>query len=179
MKFQPIGPLELPRDDKNLLNFDEYGRKTMWDDFEAEVGAPRLRDACGCYVFAIRASKGMRPWYIGKAERQAFKNECFTAHKLEHYNRVLAASERGTPLLFFYARKTPTRDVWSKPSRTGYRDVDLLEDLLIGAALRKNRELLNVQKTDLLMNMEVPGFLNSRRGKLSTAANDLKRLFAY
>lgn len=179
MRYETYGPLELPRGYDNLLNFSEYDRKTMWDDFEAEAAAPRLRDACGCYVFAVRAAKGMRPWYIGKAERQAFKNECFTPHKVKRYNEILQSTKRGTPLLFFFARKTPTRDVWSKPSALEYRDIDLLEDLLIGAALRRNKRLLNVQKTDLLRKMEVPGFINSRRGKLNTTAAQMKALIGY
>jgi hypothetical protein len=137
---------------------DKHG---FWEQVEdAEAG---LSDACGCYVFVIRG----RAWYVGMAERQSFKQECFALHKITQYNEALG-QVRGNPSLLLLPKLTPGGR-FAKPTSRGHADVRLLENLLIGSALSRNPELQNVKGTKLLREMNVPGFLNPRRGQARAA----------
>lgn len=177
MRYYLYGPMELPRGDDNLLNFDDYDRTTMWAEFEANANAAGLSNGCGCYVFAIRSGAVAKPWYVGKAERQTFKAESLAPEKVFRYNEVLSSSRRGTPVLYFYARGTAQN--WSRPTRSRHPDIDVLERLLIGAALSRNKKLVNTMHATMLKNLVVPGFLNSPPGALSASAKELKAVLDY
>ena len=88
MRFEIEGPFELGRTPAGLIDSSAVARREYWDWVEEFV--PRLPDACGCYIFSIKASRGSLPWYIGKAERQSFRKECLTPHKIVHFNNVIA-----------------------------------------------------------------------------------------
>jgi hypothetical protein len=118
-----------------------------------------LSGACGCYIFILRN----RAWYIGLAERQSFKNECFQHHKLTQYNEALN-EVGGKPSLILVPKLTPGGR-FAKPTERGHADIRLLENLLIGTALGRNPNIRNVSGTKLLREMNVPGFLNPRRGQ--------------
>jgi hypothetical protein len=64
---------------------------------------------------------------------------------------------------------------FSKPTKSGYRDIDFLETMLIGMALERNRELMNVKKTKLLRELIVPGIINNPPQRPSRPALDLQR----
>ena len=112
--------MKLPRD--RILASSGKSREEWWNSIEEDLGAEGLRYACGCSVFAMRAGKGIRPWYVGLAQRSSFQTECFTPDKKVKYQQVLA-KRSGTPLLYFYARTTPVTHAFSKPTRAGYGDV--------------------------------------------------------
>jgi hypothetical protein len=121
-------------------------------------------------VFVIRG----RAWYVGLAERQDFKHECFSAHKMLQYNDALQAVN-GRPSLLFIAKVTP-HNRFSKPTTRGHKDIRLLENLLIGSALGRNPRLQNVKGTRLLREMQVPGILNTGPGQArATSVQLLKR----
>ncbi len=88
MKFIPYGPFELPRVNANRLATDAASLKAFWADIEAEV--PGLPTGCGCYVFSLKAPRGTKPWYVGKAERTAFGAECLAPHKALLYLSAVA-----------------------------------------------------------------------------------------
>jgi hypothetical protein len=88
MRYYPCGPIELPRDDGGLIFIDPDIARSIWK--EADESEPGLSKACGCYVYAIRAGRGIMPWYVGKAVKQTFDRECLTDHKLVRYNSVLS-----------------------------------------------------------------------------------------
>lgn len=173
MKYVPYGPLRLPSG-RGLLEFNKQEQDEFW---AGAAGDKNLGDACGCYVFALRAGRGIKPWYVGKAERQSFRNECFTAHKIIKFVSK-EDSQKGTPLLYLYARVTE-KGKFSRPTTASHADVEYLEKMLISMALRRNGSLLNLQNTKMLREMVVPGLLNSGRGKLSASANELRRLMGY
>jgi hypothetical protein len=79
--YSVFGPFEIPRAG-GIVN-DRAGRK-FFGDVERECRG--LSAAVGCYVFAISAAKGARPWYVGKTEKHNFKGEAWTPHKLLLYN---------------------------------------------------------------------------------------------
>jgi len=161
MKFIPYGPFELPRVNANRLATDSASLKAFWADVEAEV--PGLPIGCGCYVFSLKAPRGTKPWYVGKAERTAFRNECLAPHKALIYLSAVA-EKKGTPELMLIAQVTPTGKL-RNPTNGRRPAISALESMLIGMAVSRNGELVNIQGTKMYRDLEVQGFLNSRRGQ--------------
>ncbi len=122
---------------------------------------------------------GIKPWYVGKAERQSFKREYLTVDKLNKYEAALLSVSKGTPLLFFYVRLTEGKRAYSAPSTSRHRDVSYLEKLLISHALQRNKNLINKQETRLLKEMVVPGMMNTEQRKLTDTAVFMKRMMGY
>lgn len=156
MKFRTFGGFKIERN-KHLVAHDKKDRDDFWANVE-EV-RPGLSESCGCYIFVIKN----RVWYVGMAEKQTFKEECFALHKITQYNEALRVSP-GIPKLLFLPKMTPGGR-FAKPTSRGHRDIQMLESLLIGTALTKNPQLRNVKGTKLLREMNVPGFLNSGQGQ--------------
>jgi hypothetical protein len=100
---------------------------------------------------------------VGRAERQAFKQERFALHRILQYNEALQ-TVAGPPYLILLAKTTPAKR-FAKTSRRGHRDIRFLENVLIGSALRRNPNLQNIKGTKLLKEMRVPGVLNSGKGQ--------------
>ena len=127
---------------------------------------PAMTERRGCYVFAIRAGRGMTPIYVGKTTK-GFAQECFTPHKLEKYIQCLSDYKRGTPVLFFI----------TFPKRQGRQNDNHLGDLerfLIQTGVAENPELLNVQNTKAA-DWNIIGVLRSRAGKPSISAQAFRR----
>jgi len=97
------------------------------------------------------------------AEKQSFRQECFTAHKIVQYDASLNEVS-GIPSIIFLARRTPSCQ-FSAPSERGHRDIRMLEKLLIGSAVSRNQDLRNIKDTKILREMNVPGILNSEQGQ--------------
>jgi len=163
MKFEIFGPFEIPRDEKNGL-IDDKAIKKFWK----EVGD--CSKACGCYLFAVKAAKGIKPWYVGVANKLTFSGEALKKEKLKMYDNVIS-KQRGKPLLFLIARKTNTGK-FAKPPKNKVNEIEYLETILIGVALDKNKDLLNIQKTVRLKNLIVPGLINTPAGKRSEPVNE-------
>ena len=152
--YEPYGPFQVPLDQHRQINSHGIrGRGNFWSMIdELSVG---LSTARGCYVFSIRAGRGIRPWYVGQASgEKGFKQEVFQSHKLVHMNGVMARIKRGTPIIHLLPRITPTGR-FSKNVQQA--ELDYLETLLIGLALTQNHKLCNVQTAKLLQKVVVPG----------------------
>jgi hypothetical protein len=156
MKFSVHGPFEIPRVGQ-AIELGARDRRQFWQ--AVDEAEPGLSEACGCYVFIIRN----KAHYVGLAQRQPFKNECFGPHKIVAYNQALR-SVTGPPYFVLCARRTGGGRL-SSPSRNGHRDVDFLEKLLIGQAIQRNPNLQNIHGTKLLQQLHVPGVVNSRPGE--------------
>lgn len=121
----------------------------------------------GCYVFALRSSKGYTPWYVGKAARPLAK-ECMGSHQLNKYQQVFALGIKGTPVMFFVCpegtKKKVAKDV-----------VDEVEDELIMYAAKRNEELLNIQKRAEI-GWSIQGILHGSGKKLSAEEKDFKAM---
>ena len=167
MNYDVYGPYPISRNG-SLVSRRKEEKHEFWERVEEEV--PGLSSACGCYVFVIRG----RAWYVGMAERQSFKQECFALHKITQYNEALGQVS-GRPSLLLIPKFSPGGR-FVKPTTRGHADVRLLENLLIGAAVSRNHDIQNVKGTKLLREMNVPGFLNSRKGQASaTSVQKFKR----
>lgn len=158
--FEIKGPLMVPTYDGRAAKIvDSESLSAFWDS----SGVARRR---GCYLFAVRASKGIRPVYVGRATKN-FKQEVFTPHKLEKYQRCLADTNKGTPVLFFLM--SPTKK--GKPNVKVIRE---LEDYLIQTAVSRNPELLNVKGTER-EDWGIAGVLRGGSGKPSKGALAFKK----
>lgn len=166
MIYKVFGPYAIPRDGV-LIARSAADRREFWAAVEAD--ADGLPEACGCYVFSIRR----RAWYVGLAQSQAFRQECFSIHKINQYNYALQRVS-GEPQLHLLAKLTPTGR-FCTPATNGHRDVEFLETLLIGMALNQNEDLQNIRGTKFLREMRVPGILRTGRGEgLLTSVKSLR-----
>lgn len=170
ISFAPYGPFEVPVTDgvpdRTLLN-------EFWQ--EVEETKPGLGSAIGCYVFAVRAGRGIRPWYVGKTDRTGFKAEVFQPHKLLLYGDVLRGRRRGTALLYYIARQTPSGRLMKKKA-TENKVISRLEEMMIGTSLLRNSNLANKKATKHFREMRVPGYMNESAGARSREAKQLARL---
>lgn len=127
---------------------------------------PALAAKTGCYVFAIRAGKGITPIYVGKTTR-SFASECFADHKIaSHYAPALARKGKGTLVMFLLVPR-PRR---GKPNIRLIKD---LETFLIQVASAKNPELSNVQERKEAQ-WGISGVIRGGQGKPGKAAKALK-----
>ena len=132
-----------------------------------EPDAQLVAEKQGCYVFALRASKGYRPWYVGKAAK-SMKQECLGTYQLKKYNQVLFPGRKGTPVLFFIVpgggkSKVPTKVV------------DEVETFFIQTVLTKHPEIQNIQKTKL-PKWTVKNVVRGRNGKPKRNALDFRTM---
>lgn len=134
---------------------------------------PALADACGCCVFAIRASHGFTPWYVGQSQKQTIIGEAMNASNIVKYNDVLNGKQ-GTPVLFLLPLQTPTGRFVKQPDGS-LESVEFLERWLIAAALEKNSELINNRETKFLREIHVTGILNARQGEAHPASRALRQ----
>lgn len=161
MRFTPYGPFELPRETANMLKLGAADLRAFWHGVEDQV--PGLPDACGCYVFSLRAPRGSKPWYVGKAEKTRFRRECISPHKALHYAQ-LVAKRKGVPELTLLAQVTENGK-FRKPTKDKRPAISALESMLIGMAIARNSDLLNTKGTRMFSSLVVDGLLNSHKGK--------------
>lgn len=98
-KLVVVGPFEVPTKTLKAGKRVDAKKKT---EFWRDSGADLYRRKHGLYVFAIRAGKGFKPWYVGKTSgTKGLEQEIFTPHKLDKYGDALADTLKGTPVFFF------------------------------------------------------------------------------
>lgn len=172
MKYYPYGPLEVPLTRRRIEYRNKNPLVLFWEQFDELL--PGISDAVGCYIFSIRAGKGIRPWYVGMAEKQSFKKECFAPHKRLNYNDCLS-ERKGTPVLTLLPKLTSSGR-FARRSINGHRDISILENMLISACLQRNSDLLNIKSTKMLRELEVPGLINSPRGRNNQTVVEFQKL---
>jgi hypothetical protein len=153
MKYEVFPPFALPRQNHGLFTRDAGERADFWDELDGFC--PGLPGACGCYVISVRNVV----WYVGVAEKQSFRHECFSPHKVGKIDEAISIG-RGNAMLHLLAKITP-QGRFTRPGVNGHKDADFLEKMLIGIGLDRNQDLLNKSDTALLREIKVPGFLNS------------------
>jgi hypothetical protein len=170
MLFDIAGPFDLKR----------FGSKKILTDETSNTLKPELdhwhhglSEACGCYVFGVRAGKGVTPYYVGQACKTSILKEALNPSNVGKYNKVLS-DRAGTPVIFFIPMKTPAGKFRKrKKVGGGLAALDFLEEWLIGMAIQKNATLINNKKTFFLRNIRVTGFFNARQGEATTASQRL------
>jgi len=161
-----IFSIEGPRE---VAYYQGRAGRTITDDNVREFweANPDVADERGCYVFGVRAGKGMTPAYVGKATA-TFRQEAFAHHKLTRYQQFLADYQRGTPVMFFIV--APTKR--GAPNKTHIAE---LEVFLIQTGQAANPHLLNVKGTKA-EEWGIAGVLRGGRGKPSNGAKEFRRL---
>jgi len=173
MSFELSGSLIIPKKENGLINSDKGALREFWSYVDESYG-DSISCAVGCYVYSIRAGKGILPWYVGLAEKQVFSDECFSTSKLNYYNDAIAA-RKGTPELFLIIRTTEGGKI-SKPTVNEYKDVQTLESMLIKTCIDRNPELYNIKETKYLREMVVPGYLNNPKGRDTKRIKELQEI---
>jgi hypothetical protein len=172
MNFIVAGVFKMDRKPNGHIDDRKESKAKFWKTVECDWKG--LKDASGCYVFALNTGRGPIPWYVGKAERQSFEDEIFTLHKLHHYNDVVI-EHKGTPYVFLMPRVT-SRQRLCRPAKNHNASIRLLETLMIGMALRRNPQLKNIKDTSLLRSLSLRGVVNSNlKGHPGGAAVALKK----
>ena len=160
------GPFAIPYDSPKKGISKRISRdhaKQFWAD--SELG--EIKGKQGCYVFALAASKGFMPWYVGKATK-TFAQEALHDHKLVYYNDVVYGGRKGKPVLFFVAKPGAAKKI---PKA----QIDDLETYLIQSAIYKNPEIKNKQKTKAPM-WGIRGVIRGGKGKAPANSTSFKRM---
>ncbi|MDE0038023.1 MAG: hypothetical protein OXU77_10780 [Gammaproteobacteria bacterium] len=152
-----------------MLDFSGPALAGFWE--KAEQIRVGLRSGAGCYLFAVRAAKGFTPWYVGQS-KGAFDTECFALHKQAIYKDVMDDRKSGTPVLFLIARTTPTGRL---SKRVSPREANFVERRLIHDANNANPKLKNIHNAVLAKTLQIPGVLNSPKGRRSPAVAHLMK----
>ena len=162
--FSVTGPLAIPfQQGKASKIVSSAEAASFWEEH------PSLADRRGCYVFAIRAGRGITPAYVGRATK-TFRQEVFARDKIAKYQHVLAEYRRGTPVIFLLAAPQGR----GKPNVSIVRE---LESFLIQSALSVNADLVNVHGTKRAQ-FSIAGVLRGGKGKPSHAARIFKTSMA-
>jgi hypothetical protein len=160
--FESFGPFKIPLEKGKGGRYVVNGCLKFWEQH------PGLSEERGVYVFAIRAAKGLRPVYVGKATK-SFRRECFASHKIaNHYDPEIAKIGKGTPVMFLLVAP-------GKESQTQRRLITQAERFLIGLAQLKNPKLSNVQGKKPPA-WGIKGVLRPGQGKPSGSALKLRSL---
>ena len=75
MIYETYGEFEVPRKQTPKGKAFEDSKNVL-KDFWAKVDQkhPGLSAALGCYIFAIKAAKGIKPWYVGQTKNHSKMN---------------------------------------------------------------------------------------------------------
>ncbi len=162
-----VGPLEIPYDRQTRglgKRIDRNHASEFWEQEDATLVAPKQ----GCYVFGLRAGKGITPWYVGRTSR-SLKKECFHYHKLAHYNKVLFRGVKGRPVMFFVVPEGGRKTVSAKTLKD-------MEKSLIQTALFKNPRIANTKNTKNIPHWGIAGVVRSGKGKSSATSRKFKSM---
>ena len=172
MNYDIFGPYALPKKTAakgKVLDLSAKSLRPFWEAIEENEGID-LRNGRGCYLFAHKAGGGFKPWYVGQS-KGPFAKEVFTPKNKGHYSEVYSDLGAATPVIFLIARLT-TGGGLSERSLSS-KEVDFIEQKLIGLALAKNPDLINVANTRHHKGLVIPG-IHNHSGSLSPAARNLR-----
>jgi hypothetical protein len=71
-----------------------------------ENGQEGLPDACGCYIISVRNVV----WYVGLAEKQAFRRECFAPHTITKIDEAITEGA-GHAMLHLLAKSASINNI--------------------------------------------------------------------
>lgn len=165
-QFVCHGPFKIPTTKQKV------GRTISKTDVSEFWGlAAGMENCVGCYVFGIRAGKGMTPLYVGKATK-GFAQEAFTADKLNKYHTGLSQYKKGSPILFFLCPPS------SKKGKTNLKEIKALERLLIQQGSLANPHLINVHHNKI-PKWGISGVLRSSTKKPSVDAKKFRKFMGF
>lgn len=173
MKYSLHGPFELPENAKKKVDLGAAYIEGFWKAANKSE-KEQLSEATGLFFFMFRAGRGIKPWYVGRAEKGTFAAEVFTEERKASYLKISRSRDRGTPLLVFIAKRNEDGS-FAKVNKNRSEDMTFVESYLLGLAMDKNADLLNFKENPMLSQLEVSGLINTAKGKPSTAVQELKK----
>jgi len=120
------------------------------------------------------------PWYVGKAEKQTFKQESFNPRNQLSYNKVISQLYReNTAINFYFVARHDENGKFSAPAKkddgTVYEGVRFVERLFMQKSLAANNHLLNVKDLKDARGTHIRNLLNWKvRGRDDASACALK-----
>jgi len=172
-RYDTFGPFEVPRckagNGQRSLDLQARQLRKFWAEVEVETSG--LSEGRGCYIFAIKAGRGMTPWYVGRSTT-GFKRECFQAPKQNTYQNAYNEIRRGKPVLVLVARMTQTGRL--SRGTLEKREADFVETTLMHRAWSRNPRLKNVNGLAIARQLTIPGLLNPEPGAPSRGAQLLR-----
>ena len=144
-QFRVFGPFELRYLKNSKSTLDAEGSEVaIKEQIRRDYPNDNLTVKGGCYVFAIRTGgKGAKggsymPWYVGKAFKTSLLDESLNSEKYKKCYFKVAATEHGTPVLFWIAKAMPGhKNLLDKD------EIRQMEQELIKAAALRNPRLMN------------------------------------
>lgn len=128
-EFKIFGPFKI---EKTKVG-NPIQKNALTSIFDKE--AKGLDKQIGCYIFGIRASQGITPWYVGQTTN-CFKSEIATPPNIVKYNNAFNRVQHGTPVMFFLAHP-------NKKGPNNLKFIEQLERYLIQSAYEKNPKVEN------------------------------------
>ncbi len=160
-KYTVTGPIKIKyKNGSRGVFLDETNITEFWENTEAE----KIRKSKGCYIFGIRAGRGITPYYVGKTSRD-FEKECFADHKRIKYHEALSKG-KGSPVMFFVAHP-------KQRGKTNGRQISEIEEFLIKLQSARNEDHLN-KNGSKREDWKILGITGGR--KPSASAKTLKKM---
>lgn len=155
--FDVYGPYDVDRVDGHVVRAGQ----SMWAEAEAQDAG--LARAWGCYMFCLQNGASVVPWYVGMTVANGgFRDEVFADHKLDVYNWLSESRGKRTMLLFPMMTGDASYSGQFSRNRNSIDIIKWLERTLIGLALDRNPELLNLRDTKMLRSVTVRGVIGSK-----------------
>jgi hypothetical protein len=129
--FETKGPYTLPVGKKRWMTPDEID--SFWN------GIPEIADKIGCYIFAVRASRGFTPYYVGKTTK-SFRNEALSSRNQTEFIQPTLYDRAGGAVLFLLTLPT-------NKGPKNKKHIKELELFLIQQASLVNEDLKNTHGT--------------------------------
>jgi len=173
VEFVAVGPVKIPVYKPKLggRRIDEK-LDVFWDSVEDvgnKVGCNTIKGGKGCYVFCMRAGKGIVPFYVGKTNAQNLLKETYNPNNIKRYNGVIS-ERKGAPVMFFIVAN-------KKQGPTNAKAIKALEKFLIEQAYERNKDIINKQHAKLPQWSIRHVMLSKVRGKPPKGAAENARAF--
>src|SRR5262245_38650364 len=129
MRFDVLGPYEIPLDNRLITRDSIASLKKTWRDTKNQREKKFILEPCGCYVFSIK-TKEYKPWYVGQANRMRLWREAIGPRQINTYSEILNKRySKGKAVLFLLPMLT--RGGKPKPPVKGNNkspSIDFVED---------------------------------------------------
>ena len=177
--FMTYGPFELERTG-GYVSPDEL--RSFWE--KVTENYPGLDRGIGVYVMGTRRGGGsVKPWYVGRTDKGFSRRLRSHARSQRILHKLAEAAPRGALQIFLLGKIGSSGNLvgpLKKPISFGPelnkretrpdKAITKLEFSLIGSCYVINKKLINVSGKKFHQSLNVPGYLNEKRGRPNMSA---------
>lgn len=185
-RFAVLGPFSVPTKrerNRRLVDFSiatERVFEPAEEQSAAKIGLTGVRNAIGCYLFALKPPGGpvIWPYYVGQSCRQTLAKRIFQASdKPRVYNAILNEYSRATAFVYLL----PLLTSGGRFAKIGSNQniIDNAEYSLIGMALRVNTDLWNIQHRVSMESFTIDGTPQNAGRRDTTPAASFRRMLGF